>query len=117
MGRFALLNAPLYVDKLSFADLRGGLRLVALLNERLLLCFRFAIAWACSRAICCRSSSILLFLPRSAQFGIELPLLRLKRNDLIAQLGKICRLRSALAAEVDFTFLQKTPLVPTPRVR
>ncbi len=33
------------------------------------------------------------------------------RNDLVAQLGKIGRLRSAFASEVDLTSLEKTPLV------
>ena len=30
----------------------------------------------------------------------------LQRNDLVAQLGKIARLRSAFAPEIDFAFLQ-----------
>ncbi len=41
VGSFALLNAPLHAGKLSFAYLRSALRLVALLKERLFLCFEF----------------------------------------------------------------------------
>ena len=41
IGSLALLNAPLHAGKLSFAHLRGALRLVALLKERLFLCFEF----------------------------------------------------------------------------
>src|SRR6266513_1382006 len=39
IGCFALLNAPLHAGKFSFAYLRGALRLVPLLKERLFLCF------------------------------------------------------------------------------
>jgi hypothetical protein len=41
IGSFALLNTPLHARKLSFAYLRSALRLVALLKERLFLCFEF----------------------------------------------------------------------------
>ena len=40
IGSFALLNAPLHAGKLSFAHLRGALRLVALLEERFFLGFQ-----------------------------------------------------------------------------
>ena len=41
IGSFALLNTPLHARELSFAYLRGALRLVALLQERLFLRFEF----------------------------------------------------------------------------
>ena len=41
IGSLALLNAPLHARELSFAYLRSALRLVALLKERLFLCFEF----------------------------------------------------------------------------
>jgi hypothetical protein len=51
--------------------------------------------------------------PRDPQGDFFLLLLQfLQCNYFVAQLGKICRLLCSLASEVDFTFLQKTPLVP-----
>jgi hypothetical protein len=38
-------------------------------------------------------------------------------DDLIAQLGKIGRLRSAFTSEIDFTFLEQTFLVPQRQAR
>ena len=55
-----------------------------------------------------------LFLLRSARFEVRLLFVLaqlLKRHDLVAQFGKIGRLRSAFASEVDFTFLEKALLV------
>src|SRR6266436_3430504 len=91
------------------------LRLVAALEKRLLLCFQL-----CN----CLSLFARILLPfffdpfysffdsRDSKCDFFLLLLQLlKRNDLVAQLGKIGRLRSTFASEVDFTFLEKTLLV------
>src|SRR5205823_4321048 len=41
VGSFAVVSAPLLARKLSFANLRRVLRLIALLKERLFVCFEF----------------------------------------------------------------------------
>src|SRR5438105_11314573 len=112
---FALLNAAFHGRKLAFAHIEIMLRLIALLEERLLLRFQ-----PCN----CRGlfADILLpfffdffysfFDPRYSKCDFFLFLLELlKRHDLVAQFRKIGRLRSAFPAEVDFTFLENALLV------
>ena len=113
IGSFALLNTPLHARELSFANLGSALRLVTLLKERLLLCFELRnrlglFARDLLPFFFDRFNSF--FDPRDPERDFFLLLLQfLERDDLVAQLGKICRLRCALAPKVDFTFLQKTP--------
>jgi hypothetical protein len=112
---FALVNAAFHAGKLALAYLDIILRLIALLEERLLLRFQ---PCNCFRLF----AGILLpfffdpfysfFDPRDSKCDFLLLLLELlKRHDLAAQFWKIGRLRSAFASEVDFTFLEKALLV------
>ena len=88
---------------------------VALVEQRLLLRFELDN----SRTLFTRISlpflldSLYPFLnARNSKSDFFLLLLQLfQRNDLVAQLGKIGRLRSAFAPEIDFTSLEKPPLV------
>ena len=88
---------------------------VALVEQRLLLRFELDN----SRTLFTRISlpflldSLYPFLnARNSKSDFFLLLLQLfQRNDLVAQLGKICRLRCPLPSEVDFTFLEKALLM------
>src|SRR5438309_11345624 len=91
------------------------LRLIALLEKRLLLRFQ---PCNCFRLF----AGILLpfffdffysfFDPRDSKCDFFLLLLKLlKGHDLVAQFWKIGRLRSALPSEIDFTLLEKALLV------
>ena len=115
IGSFALLNAPLHAGKFSFAHLGGAFRLISLMKERLFLCFEFR---DCVRLLACDLLPLFfdpfysLVNPCDPQRDFFLLLLQfLQRNDLVAQFGKICCLRCALAPEVDFASLQKAPVV------
>src|SRR5437773_7483632 len=112
---FALLNAAFHAGKLALAHLEIMLRLIALLEERLLLRFQ---PCNCFRLF----AGILLpfffdpfysfFDPRDSKCDFFLLLLQFfKGNDLVAELGETGRLRGAFASEVDFAFLEKTPLM------
>src|SRR5437867_13397055 len=112
---FALLNAAFHAGKLALAHLEIMLRLIALLEERLLLRFQ---PCKCFRLF----AGILLpfffdpfysfFDPRDSKCDFFLLLLQLfKSNYLVAKLGEIRCLRSAFASKVDFTFLQQSLLM------
>ena len=115
IGGFALLNPAFHSGKLALAYIDVILCLVALLKKRLLLRFQLR---NCRRQF---ARNLLPFFfdpfysfldPSDSQCHFFLLLLQLlQRDDLIAQLGKIGRLRGAFASEVDFTFLEKAPLV------
>src|SRR5207245_2468572 len=101
--------------RFALAPLGLILRLIALLDHPLLLRFQ-----PCNCFRLCAGILLPFFFdffysffdPRDSQCDFFLLLLKLlKRHDLIAQFGKIGRLRSAFASEVDFTFLEKALLV------
>ena len=115
IGSLALLNASFYGGQFALADVHIAFGLVALLEKRLL--FRLQL---CNRLrlfarillpfffdlfysffdLCDSKCDFLLFL-----------LQLLKSDDLIAQLGKIGRLGSAFASQIDFALLQETLLM------
>src|SRR5438552_4497424 len=115
IGGFALLNPAFYAGKLALAYIHVIVCLVALLKKRLLLRFQLC---NCRRVF---ARNLLPFFfdpfysfldPSDSQCHFFLLLLQLlQRDDLIAQLGEIGRLRGAFASEVDFTFLEKALLV------
>ena len=112
----ALLNAALDARELAFANLGICLRVIALLKKRLLLCFELR---NCLGEI---TRNLLPFFfdrfnsffdPRNSQGDFFLFLFQFfERDNLAAELGKICRLRRALASQIDLTFLEKTPVMP-----
>ena len=115
VGRVVCLDAAFHSGHFAFAKLHRALGLVALLKERLFFQLQFCNCFVLLAGI---------FLPlrldlfdsfldlRNPKRDFLLFLLQLlQRDDLIAQLGKIRRLRSAFAPEVDFTLLQQPFLV------
>ena len=115
LGSFVFLNAASHPGQLAFTDINGVLRLIMLLEKRLFLRFQF-----CDRRMLVARILLAFFLDLLDPFfdlsdperDFLLFLLQfLERDNLIAQLGKIGRLRSAFASEIDFTFLEQAFLV------
>ena len=121
IGSFALLDSPLHSSKLPFAHLRSVLRLVALLKKRFFVRFQlgnYPGLFTRNLLPFCFDRFYPFFDPRYPERDFFLLLLELFQcNNLVAQLGKICRLRGPLASEVDFTFLEETSVVPERNAR
>jgi hypothetical protein len=115
VGSLAFPNTSFYGGQFALADVNVAFRLVALLEKwlffRLQLCNRLSLF-----------ARILLpfffdlfysfFDPRDSKCDFLLLLLQLLKSDyLIAQLGKIGRLGSAFAPQIDFALLQETLLM------
>jgi hypothetical protein len=112
---FAILNAAFHGAKLALAYVEIILRFVASMKKRFLLRFKLSNCFGLFPGILLpfRFDRFYPFFDSgNSKRDFFLLLLQLfQRNDLIAQLGEIGRLRSSFAPEVDFTFLEQSSLV------
>jgi hypothetical protein len=116
IGSFALLNTALDTRELTVAYLDTRLGMIALLKKWFLL--RFKLRNRLGEVP--RNLLPFIFDPfnsffdsRDSQRDFFLFLLQLfKRDNLGAEFGKICSLRRSLPPQIDFTFLEKTSVVP-----
>src|SRR2546421_11069612 len=115
IGGFAFPNTSFYGAQFALADVNVAFRLVAPLEKWLFFRVQFSDRLSLFARILLPFFFDLFysfFDPRDTKCDFLLFLLQLFKSDnLIAQFGKIGRLGSALAPQVDFALLQKTLLM------